>query len=74
MAGVHPGLTRTGLRPHQPRRIRSTELVADQLLAETRRALSVQLRIGEADVDSMIGQVISRANITLSALFHSVPA
>jgi RNA polymerase sigma-70 factor (ECF subfamily) len=46
----------------------------DQLLAETRRALRAQLRIGEADVDSMIGEVVSRADITLSALFRTVPA
>lgn len=61
-------------RVHESTISRKLLAARDQLLAETRRALSLQLRIGEADVDSMIGQVISRANITLSALFHSVPA
>jgi RNA polymerase sigma-70 factor (ECF subfamily) len=61
-------------RVHESTISRKLLAARDQLLAETRRALSLQLRIGEGDVDSMIGEVISRANITLSALFHSVPA
>jgi RNA polymerase sigma-70 factor (ECF subfamily) len=61
-------------RVHQSTISRGLLVARDQLLAETRRVLSAQLHIGEADVDSMIGQVVSRANITLSALFHSVPA
>jgi RNA polymerase sigma-70 factor, ECF subfamily len=58
-------------RVHESTISRGLLAARDQLLAETRRALSVQLRIGEADADSMIGQVVSRANITLSALFNS---
>jgi hypothetical protein len=61
-------------RVHQSTISRGLLAARDQLLAETRRALSAQLRIGEAEVDSMIGQVVSCANITLSALFHSAPA
>jgi RNA polymerase sigma-70 factor (ECF subfamily) len=45
----------------------------DQLLAETRRALSAELRLEQAEVDSLMGRVMSRAEVTLSTLFRSVP-
>jgi RNA polymerase sigma-70 factor (ECF subfamily) len=44
----------------------------DQLLAETRRALSAQLRMGQAEIDSLMGRVMSRADVTLSTLFRSM--
>lgn len=46
----------------------------DQLLEETRRALSAQLRFPAADADSLIGEVVSGADVTLSTLFRSAPA
>jgi RNA polymerase sigma-70 factor, ECF subfamily len=45
----------------------------DQLLGETRRALSTQLHLGQAEVDSLMGRVMSRADVTLSTLFRSLP-
>ena len=45
----------------------------DQLLAETRRALSAELRLGQAEIDSLMGRVMSRAEVTLSTLFRSLP-
>ena len=45
----------------------------DQLLGETRRALSAELHLAPAEVDSLMGRVISRADVTLSTLFRSVP-
>jgi len=44
----------------------------DQLLAETRRALSAELRLGQAEIDSLMGRVMSRADVTLSTLFRSL--
>jgi RNA polymerase sigma-70 factor (ECF subfamily) len=45
----------------------------DQLLAETRRALSAELRLEQAEIDSLMGRVMSRADVTLSTLFRSLP-
>jgi RNA polymerase sigma-70 factor (ECF subfamily) len=45
----------------------------DQLLAETRRALSAELHLGQAEVDSLMGRVMSRADVTLSTLFRTLP-
>jgi RNA polymerase sigma-70 factor len=45
----------------------------DQLLAETRRALSAELRLGQAEIDSLMGRVMSRAEVPLSTLFRSLP-
>lgn len=45
----------------------------DQLLAETRRALSAELHLGQAEVDSLMGRVMSRADVTLSTLFRTMP-
>jgi len=44
----------------------------DQLLAETRRALSAELRLEQAEIDSLMGRVMSRADVTLSTLFSSM--
>jgi RNA polymerase sigma-70 factor (ECF subfamily) len=45
----------------------------DQLLTETRRALSAELHLGQAEVDSLMGRVMSRADVTLSTLFRTLP-
>lgn len=45
----------------------------DQLLAETRKALSAELRLEQAEIDSLMGRVMSRAEVTLSTLFRSLP-
>jgi len=45
----------------------------DQLLGETRRALSAELHLAPAEVDSLMGRVMSRADVTLSTLFRTLP-
>jgi RNA polymerase sigma-70 factor (ECF subfamily) len=58
-------------RSHESTVSRQLLAARDLLLAETRRVLSAELRVGQDDVDSLLGQVMSRANVTLTALFRS---
>jgi RNA polymerase sigma-70 factor (ECF subfamily) len=60
-------------RVHESTISRRLLAARDQLLAETRRALSAELRLEEAEIDSLMGRVMSRAEVTLSTLFRSVP-
>jgi RNA polymerase sigma-70 factor (ECF subfamily) len=59
-------------RTHESTVSRHLMAARDQLLAETRRGLRARLALPEAEVDSLLGQMVSRANVTLTALFRSV--
>ena len=60
-------------RVHESTISRALLAAREQLLGETRRALGTKLRMGQDDVDSLMVQVMSRADITLSALFRAAP-
>ena len=60
-------------RVHESTVSRQLLAARDQLFGETRRALGQQLHLAQADVDSLMGQAVSRADVTLTALFCTVP-
>jgi RNA polymerase sigma-70 factor len=45
----------------------------DELLAKTRSELCARLRVAQADVDSLMAQLLSRADLSIRTLFADAP-